>query len=526
MNFTLKHYNTPLVTFSATMDTSDPELEILWHDPEQTSLLPLDMELTPESLGRWLRRRTIPKNRAYIHALLAKYGLNLNRPMGILAACKGLSLNDCYWVASEGDDSDFEKINLYENRFNWVLAALAFTGYGSDARASLRSSPEFTTNGMLPKCWRRIKGKVVLFKAGTEGASNAGFEPYSEALASAVLDAADGVYTDGGFEKICAELGAAADEKHKKLAVEVTRFAAEFYHLRPEYKKILEEIVFTLENAVGRDIFAPQQSLCVTRKPADKTDAEKEAGEEFKKFRDGINARYKAVRGDISDRETERARFLKSGAAARAFAAVLRDFDAEYTAIKRDENKLDYNDLEHLTLALLSNGDIRRETGGKYACVFVDEYQDVNPVQEEIITRIGGADVFLVGDVKQAIYGFRGSRSLFFAEKYNRFEGGGGSALRLSNNFRSSDGVIDFVNRLFAGVMTSESCGIDYAGGSEMVRGGGYPAGYGSAKILVFGREPVDGKELEVYSVTEGVTGGFLYLHTSHSSSLPQTCSA
>ena len=355
----------------------------------------------------------------------------------------------------------------------------------------------------LLACYRRKRGdtylKNLILSSYEQLRINADY--------TAVLDAADGVYTDGGFEKICAELGAAADEKYKKLAVEVKRFAAEFYHLRPEYKKILEEIVFTLENAVGRDIFAPQQSLCVTRKPADKTDAEKEAGEEFKKFRDGINARYKAVRGDISDRETERARFLKSGAAARAFAAVLRDFDAEYTAIKRDENKLDYNDLEHLTLALLSNGDIRRETGGKYACVFVDEYQDVNPVQEEIITRIGGANVFLVGDVKQAIYGFRGSRSLFFAEKYNRFEGGGGSALRLSNNFRSSDGVIDFVNRLFAGVMTSESCGIDYAGGSEMVRGGGYPAGYGSAKIHVFGREPDDGKELEVYSVTEGAGG-------------------
>lgn len=191
MNFTLKHYNTPLLTFSATMDTSDPELEILRHDPEQISLLPLDMELTPESLGRWLRRRTLPKNRAYVHALLAKCGLNLNRPMGILAACKGLSLNDCYWVAEEGNESDFAKINLYENRFSRGLAALAFTGYGSDARASLCSSPEFTTNGMLPKCWRRVGGKILLFKAGTEGASNAGFEPYSEFYAAQVAEAMD-----------------------------------------------------------------------------------------------------------------------------------------------------------------------------------------------------------------------------------------------------------------------------------------------------------------------------------------------
>ena len=254
MNFTLKHYNTPLVTFSATMDTSDPELEILWHDPEQTTLLPLDMELTPESLGRWLRRRTIPKNRAYVHALLAKYGLNLNRPMGILAACKGLSLNDCYWVASEGDDSDFEKINLYENRFNRVLAALAFTGYGSDARASLRSSPEFTTNGMLPKCWRRIKGKVVLFKAGTEGASNAGFEPYSEFYAAQVAEAMDieAIFHNLSKwkERICStcELFTSIDQAFMPVGNLVTKggmaaVSAYYERLGPEFVRALHDML-------------------------------------------------------------------------------------------------------------------------------------------------------------------------------------------------------------------------------------------------------------------------------------------
>lgn len=188
MNFTLKQYDTPLLTFSASMDTSDPEISILWHDPEKKALLPLDLQLTPESLGRWLRRRTIPKNRAYVHALLAKCGLNLNRPMSIIKACKGLSLNDCYWVAEEGDEGTFAQNNLYENRMNNVLAALAFTGYGSSPRSSLRSSPEFTTNGMLPKCWRRVQGKVLLYKGGTEGASNTGFEPYSEYYAYQVAN--------------------------------------------------------------------------------------------------------------------------------------------------------------------------------------------------------------------------------------------------------------------------------------------------------------------------------------------------
>ena len=56
---------------------------------------------------------------------------------------------------------------------------IAFTGYGSKARASLASSPEFTINGMLPKCWRRISRKV----GATSGASNTGNEPYSELYA-------------------------------------------------------------------------------------------------------------------------------------------------------------------------------------------------------------------------------------------------------------------------------------------------------------------------------------------------------
>ena len=189
MNYILKQFDTPLLKFSATTDTSDPEIEILWVDEENRQQLPLDLELKEDSLRRWLKRRTIPKNRAYVHNLLAKCGLNLNRPMSIIDLCKGLSLNDSYWVVKEDDPSTFEKVNLYDNRFSNVLAWMAFTGYGSSLRTSLLSSPEFTTNGMLPKCWRRISGKIYLFKGGTQGASNTGFEPYSEFYAYQVAQA-------------------------------------------------------------------------------------------------------------------------------------------------------------------------------------------------------------------------------------------------------------------------------------------------------------------------------------------------
>lgn len=186
MVFELKHFDTTLLRFSAQVDSAELAPEILWVSEDGKGLLPLDLELSPSGIARWLRHRTIPKNRAYVHALLSKSGLNINRPMNIVRLTKGLSLNDCYWIVEEGFDGSFDRYNLYENRFSNVLALIAFTGYGSSVRSSLDSSPEFTTNGMLPKCWRRESGVIRLYKGGTSGFSNTGNEPYSEFYAAQV----------------------------------------------------------------------------------------------------------------------------------------------------------------------------------------------------------------------------------------------------------------------------------------------------------------------------------------------------
>lgn len=188
MIYELKHFNTPILKFSADEESSEPNVEIKWVT-KNTSLLPLDLELNEDGLFKWLKHRTIPSNRAYVRTLLSKCGLNLNRPLNIIKVSKGLSLNDCYWIVEEGFEGKFEDFNLYDNHLSRVLAGIAFTGYGSSIRSSLASSPEFTTNGMLPKCWRRIKGKIYLYKGGTTGASNTGMEPYSEFYAHQVAEA-------------------------------------------------------------------------------------------------------------------------------------------------------------------------------------------------------------------------------------------------------------------------------------------------------------------------------------------------
>ncbi|MCI7335071.1 MAG: XRE family transcriptional regulator [Oscillospiraceae bacterium] len=187
MNYELRHFNAVLLRFSATENSNTPDARILWVDESKKTLLPLDLTLSDEGLSLWIKHRTIPKNRAYVQNFLSKCGLSINRPMNIIKVSKGLSLNDCYWITEERFEGTFEKYNLYDNRFSNVLALIAFTGYGSSVRASLASCPEFTTNGMLPKCWRR-QGTIKLFKGGTSGASNTGNEPYSEFYAAQVAE--------------------------------------------------------------------------------------------------------------------------------------------------------------------------------------------------------------------------------------------------------------------------------------------------------------------------------------------------
>ncbi|MDR1014558.1 MAG: hypothetical protein LBL86_06220 [Coriobacteriales bacterium] len=159
--------------------------------PAAAFALPVNMEPTDAGLTAWLARRTLPKNRANIISFLAKMHLDERDKVGILDVSFGLSLNDAFWIWNEenGAPLRFDDINLYDNDFSDIVALMAFTGEGSvsDSR-SLGSSPEYTTGGMLAKAWRRIEGRICLYKTGTEGFVNAGFEPYSEHLASQVAE--------------------------------------------------------------------------------------------------------------------------------------------------------------------------------------------------------------------------------------------------------------------------------------------------------------------------------------------------
>lgn len=187
--YSLRMYDEELLTFSLEENGLEGmQAKILTVNEERKSIFPLDLTLTDSGIMKWLERRVIPKNRAFVDEILKTLGLSINNTKGIIDVCKGLSLNDSYWVVPLGFEGTFEEYNLYHNRFSEVLSLVAYTGAPHSNKA-FSTSPELTTQGMLRKAWRFIEDDgIYLYKGGTEGYANAGNEPYSEYYACQIAE--------------------------------------------------------------------------------------------------------------------------------------------------------------------------------------------------------------------------------------------------------------------------------------------------------------------------------------------------
>jgi ATP-dependent helicase/nuclease subunit A len=151
---------------------------------------------------------------------------------------------------------------------------------------------------------------------------------------------------------------------------------------------------------------------------------------------------------------------------------LAREFTAAFGAAKRELGMVDFHDLEQYALALLWDGNtaqptrIAREWQRRLRFIFVDEYQDINAAQDKIIEALSRpgieANRFLVGDVKQSIYRFRLANPHIFQGYLRLWHEGAGQIIPLVDNFRSREGLLDFVNSLFAGLMRPDFGGVAY----------------------------------------------------------------
>lgn len=191
-NYKLKIFDDVLLSFQVTVDEFGRiSADITGYDEKKRERLPLQLLPVPtgEKILSWLESRTIPKNRRFFEQILAAAGLRQGDTLGIIDVCKGLSVNDCYWLDDGSEDVSFDDVNLFDNPLDETLAIVAYTGYTSSQRHKIGLSTEWTTDGQFPKAWRRIDNNLYLFKAGRDGFANAGMEPYSEYFAAQAAEA-------------------------------------------------------------------------------------------------------------------------------------------------------------------------------------------------------------------------------------------------------------------------------------------------------------------------------------------------
>jgi ATP-dependent helicase/nuclease subunit A len=155
-------------------------------------------------------------------------------------------------------------------------------------------------------------------------------------------------------------------------------------------------------------------------------------------------------------------------------------FGRAFQEAKRQEGGIDYHDLEQFALRLLWQegrpSDIAGQWREKLRLIFVDEYQDINEAQEAIIQALGregaAANLFLVGDVKQSIYGFRLADPRIFSKYHDAWTADSAAqVIPLTENFRSHEAILHFVNAFFTGLMRRETGGVDYDAGTRLLFG-------------------------------------------------------
>jgi len=164
-------------------------------------------------------------------------------------------------------------------------------------------------------------------------------------------------------------------------------------------------------------------------------------------------------------------------------AELVIEFEKRFFKGKKDKGTLDFNDLEHLCLKILSNEEVKVADKFKeyFDEVLVDEYQDSNSVQEAIINLVSrkhGDDpnVFMVGDVKQSIYRFRQAKPELFLEKYSSYskDEGKNRKIQLFKNFRSRFEVITGVNFIFKELMSKVVGELEYTDEEALNLGADY----------------------------------------------------
>ncbi len=255
----------------------------------------------------------------------------------------------------------------------------------------------------------------------------------------------------------------------------------EAYHKAIDYFKALRLLCARLNTLASernyrgiRDLLLSYELPPYQQMRKDKTDEGEYYRSDVKKFiTEKILKEYKEKTFCFSDEDIE---YLSREGAniSRSILHFIIEFDRRFSAEKAERSVLDYNDMEHKTIQVLyyENSELKPyayELSSSFDEIYVDEYQDVNPLQNKIFEALSvNAPIFMVGDIKQSIYGFRGAMPEIFSHYRRTFSDVNANdpdstKIFLSKNYRSDKKILEFSNTVSDGMFKTpnQSC-FDY----------------------------------------------------------------
>ena len=208
-------------------------------------------------------------------------------------------------------------------------------------------------------------------------------------------------------------------------------------------------------------------------------------------------------RAFAQDEDEIRRGFERTAAMCRAMYRVLSTFDRRINEEKQLRALCDFDDLRRYAYTLLVGPDgaptpLARDYSARFDEIFIDEYQDVTEVQDQLFRAVSnGHNRFMVGDIKQSIYGFRGAEPSLLAAyraEFSRPESDG-ETIFMSENFRCDRTVIDFVNLVCGRIFPACGASVGYGAGDDLVFGKGAPDGFTPTRVSVTVLTPPDKPE-------------------------------
>ncbi len=391
---------------------------------------------------------------------------------------------DVFGIAPDfkvGDDTSVQKISeqvlsdILNNEFDEnspeftaLLNALCSRFDESDLKAAIINLYYFAQNLPFPQVWFNNLAKNIESDEYIADIISNAFSVIKEVLSDA-------------HNKISMAISGLTDEKIRDT----------FYPVLAADKAFISELLSAADEYDWNKLFLALSSYSFTRWPTLKNSncAELLAA---KNLRDAVKSDISALIGFMSGEDDLVIEDIKASLKlVKKLLQLAEEYSEKFTARCLKEGTLTFSQAEHYALELLcENVDnkivltpMAQQIVSRFDEVLVDEFQDINDMQDLLFNILSNnqKNLFVVGDVKQSIYGFRGSNPDNFLRKkneYKPFETAAQSDFKkiiLGNNFRSREGICTYINYLFSSVMYGESSSIQYTEEEILVPSATFP---------------------------------------------------